>query len=70
MSATMSSLTLEALQLPALERAGLVDFLLDSLDESAAVDPVLLAELTKRASDLRSGNIKGLTTEEAYGFSL
>lgn len=70
MSATMSSLTLEALQLPAPERAGLVDFLLDSLDESAAVDPALLAELTKRASDPRSGNVQGLTTEEAYGFSL
>ena len=70
MSPTMSSLTLEALQLPARERAGLVDFLLDSLDESAAVDSALLAELTKRASDLRSGNVQGLTTEEAYGFSL
>jgi len=70
MSATLSAITLEALQLPAGERVGLVDCLLDSLDESAPVDAVLLEELTRRAAELRSGTVQGLTTEQAYGFSL
>jgi hypothetical protein len=34
------------------------------------VDKRLLRELNERADDLRSGKVKGLTTKEAYGFSL
>lgn len=30
----------------------------------------LLSELKKRAAELRSGKVSGLTTEQAYGFSL
>jgi putative addiction module component (TIGR02574 family) len=70
MSATLSALTLEVLQLSAGERLCLVDCLLDSLDESAPMDASLLEELTRRADELRSGSVGGLTTEQTYGFSL
>jgi len=49
---------------------GLATMLLDSLATTVDVDKRLLRELTKRAADLRSGKVKGLTTEQAYGFSL
>lgn len=44
--------------------------LLESMEDSAPAESKLLAELKKRASDLRTGKVKALTTEEAYGFSL
>lgn len=49
---------------------GLATLLIDSLVETSGVDKVLLKELKIRANDLRSGKVKGLTTHEAYGFSL
>jgi hypothetical protein len=58
-----------ALKLPANKRMSLAVLLLESLEEPAA-DAGLVKELKKRAADLRSGLVKGLSTEEAYGFSL
>ncbi len=49
---------------------GLAALLIDSLVETPGVDKVLLKELKTRANDLRSGKVKGLTTQKAYGFSL
>ena len=70
MITAMIPVSSKALKLPAKERLGLATLLLESLDESSGTDKKLLRELTKRAADLRSGKVKGLTTEEAYGFSL
>lgn len=71
MASTMNPLSIEALQLPPQERLGLATLLIESLDEpSDFVDLDLLKDLTKRASELRSGKVVSLSTEEAYGFSL
>jgi hypothetical protein len=43
--------------------------LLESLEETTP-DASVLKELKKRSAELRSGRVKGLTTEKAYGFSL
>ena len=48
----------------------LATLLLESMNHEQGADVSLLAELKQRAADLRSGSVKGLTTEQAYGFSL
>ena len=58
------------MKLPAKKRMSLAVLLLESMEDSAPAESKLLAELKKRASDLRTGKVKALTTEEAYGFSL
>ena len=70
MSVTMIPVSIRALKLPPKERMGLATLLLDSLDQTSEVDKKLLRTLTKRAAELRSGKVKGLATQEAYGFSL
>lgn len=71
MASTMNLMSLDALKLPAHQRLGLATLLLESLDDpSGGVDLELLHELSGRAAELRDGNVKGLSTEEAYGFSL
>ena len=70
MASTIDPLSVKALKLPPKQRMGLAALLLESLEATPVLDPQLLHELSKRAEDLRSGKIKGLTTEEAYGFSL
>ena len=70
MPAARLSVSIKALNLPPKQRMGLATLLLDSLNESAGVDGKLLRELCRRAEELRSGKVKGLTTEKAYGFSL
>lgn len=70
MITVLTPVSSKALMLPAKERLGLATLLLESLDQSPGTDKKLLRELTKRAADLRSGKVKGLTTQEAYGFSL
>lgn len=49
---------------------GLAALLLDSLEGEVGVEKKLLRDLARRADDLRSGKVRGLTTKEAYGFSL
>jgi hypothetical protein len=70
MAASISPISTKALKLPPKDRMGLAALLLESLDENSGVDSKLLRTLTKRAAELRSGKVKGLTTEQAYGFSL
>ncbi len=70
MASTMTPVSIKALKLPAKDRMGLATLLLDSLGETSGVDKKLLRELSKRAAELRSGKVKGLTTGQAYGFSL
>ena len=70
MPAVQQPLRLRALKLPARKRMSLAVLLLESIDEPPGKDRSLLTELKKRASDLRTGSVKGLTTEEAYGFAL
>jgi len=48
----------------------LATLLLESFEDEPELDRALLSELQQRAADLRSGKVKGLTTEAAYGFSL
>ncbi len=69
MPAVQPSLRVRALKLPAKKRMSLAVMLLESFNEPPEKDRLLLAELKKRAADLRDGRVKGLTTEEAYGFS-
>ncbi len=47
----------------------LAALLLESL-EAPDTDMALLKDLKRRSQELRSGKVKGLTTEKAYGFSL
>lgn len=70
MLAASKSLRDRALQLPAKKRMSLATLLLESIEDEPELDRSLLAELQQRATDLRSGKVKGLTTEAAYGFSL
>ena len=70
MPITMTPVSIKALKLPAKQRMGLASLLIDSLEPTSDMDKKLLRELTKRAQDIRSGKIKGMSTEEAYGFSL
>lgn len=70
MATTMTPVSIKALKLPPKDRFGLATLLLDSLDETTGVDKKLLRELARRAAELRSGKVKGLTTGQAYGFSL
>lgn len=60
----------KALALPPQQRMGLATLLLESLDDASEFDQNLLQDLSKRAEQLRKGTVKGMTTEEAYGFSL
>jgi Putative addiction module component len=57
------------LKLPARKRMSLAVLLLESLEEPNA-DAALLEDLKRRSEELRSGSLKYLTTEQAYGFSL
>ena len=70
MPSPMSPVATKALRLSPGQRMGLAALLIDSLERNGDADKNLLRMLTKRAADLRSGKVRGLTTEEAYGFSL
>jgi hypothetical protein len=69
MIATRTPLRQRALKLSASRRMSLAVLLLESLEETTP-DASVLKELKKRSAELRSGRVKGLTTEKAYGFSL
>lgn len=58
-----------ALKLPPKKRMSLAALLLESL-EAGEADASMLKDLKRRSEELRSGRVKGLTTEQAYGFSL
>ena len=68
MATTMTPVSMRALHLPPKDRIRLATLLLDGLEEASGVDEKLLRALSKRAAELRSGKVKGLTTEQAFGF--
>lgn len=70
MPVTQLPLRQRALKLPVRKRLGLAALLLESVTVDSGVDPALLKELKKRSNELQSGKVRGLSTEEAYGFSL
>jgi len=62
------SLTLlkrEALKLPQAQRLKLASALLDSVSSERPIDeePLTMAELDRRANDLKSGKVKGIPAE-------
>jgi len=70
MPATKLPLRQRVLRLPARKRLGLAALLIESVTVDSGFDPALLKELRKRSNELQSGKVRGLSTEEAYGFSL
>lgn len=70
MPAIKQPLSTRVLKLPPRKRMSLAALLLESVMDSGEVDRGLLTELRRRSDELRSGKVKGLTTKEAYGFSL
>lgn len=70
MAHTLNPVSRKALAQSPQQRMGLAALLVDSLVDDTELDAHLLPNLSKRADELRNGTVKGLTTEEAYGFSL
>ena len=55
----------EAMELPAIERAGLVDHLISSLDiPDKTIDDIWHKEIGKRLSAYKSGEIETVSVEE------
>jgi hypothetical protein len=69
MIASRTPIRQRALKLPARQRMSLAVLLLESLEDKTE-DAALLKQLKRRSHELRSGQVKGLTTQQAYGFSL
>ena len=67
-----TALATQALDLPASERAQLALLLFDSVegDDVDLWPAALVDELRRRSAELRSGKVKGLTSEEVFGESL
>jgi putative addiction module component (TIGR02574 family) len=67
-----TALVTQALDLPAAERAQLALLLFDSVEDKGAElwPEALVIELRRRSEELRSGRIKGLTSEDVFGESL
>lgn len=57
MSSTVETLEAEALQLPAADRARLVERLIASLDSDPAVDDAWAAEVERRNAEIESGEV-------------
>ena len=67
------TLAADAMALPESERASLAVLLIDSLDERPAGGSwpdSLVTELKRRADELKSGRVRGLTSEEVFGSPL
>jgi putative addiction module component (TIGR02574 family) len=58
-----TELKTKALQLRPAQRAKLVDALIQTLDKQDE-EPISLDEMNRRAEELRSGHVKGITMEE------
>ena len=69
MIASRKPLRQRVLKLSATKRMSLAVLLLESLEKNVPNTSVL-KELKRRSAELKSGRVKGLTTEQAYGFSL
>jgi hypothetical protein len=69
------TLASDALALPDAERASLAVLLIDSLGSDEKPDNalwpgVLVTELKRRSAELKSGQVRGLTSEEVFGSPL
>lgn len=64
-----TALATQALDLPAAERAQLAVLLFDSVEQDPAeIWPErLIDELRRRSTELRTGQVKGLTSDEVFG---
>jgi putative addiction module component (TIGR02574 family) len=67
MSTTSTYLAEEALALPAAQRAGLAQLLIDSLEGDKRSDAEIRAMLESRLQALRSGKDGGMSFEEVFG---
>jgi putative addiction module component (TIGR02574 family) len=62
------SLLEEALKLDAVERASLIEGLIQSLDESdKEINTIWVKEAEKRLDEYRAGNLDTVTYEELFG---
>ncbi len=62
---TADQIELEALKLPAPERARLAERLISSLDEESEVEKEWLVEVRRRDTELDSGEVEGIPLEDA-----
>lgn len=67
-----TALATQALDLPASERVQLALLLFESVEQAGISlwPDALVDELRRRSADLRSGKVKGLTSEEVFGEAL
>jgi len=65
---SLSLLKREALKLPKAQRLKLAGVLLDSVPAEQALDekPLTIAELNRRADELKSGKVKGIPSEVVH----
>ena len=62
---TADQIELEALKLPAPQRARLAERLISSLDEESEVEKERLVEVRRRDTELDSGEVEGIPLEDA-----
>ncbi len=62
---TADQIELEALRLPAPQRARLAERLISSLDEESEVEKEWLVEVRRRDTELDSGEVEGIPLEDA-----
>ncbi len=62
---TADQIELEALKLPAPQRARLAERLISSLDEESEVEKEWLLEVRRRDTELDSGEVEGIPLEDA-----
>jgi putative addiction module component (TIGR02574 family) len=62
---TADQIELEALKLPAPQRARLAERLISSLDEESEVEKEWLVEVRRRDTELDSGEVEGIPLEDA-----
>jgi putative addiction module component (TIGR02574 family) len=65
MSSTIEAIEAEALQLPAAERARLVERLIASLDADPGVEEAWAAEVERRNAEIESGSVALIPGAEA-----
>jgi putative addiction module component (TIGR02574 family) len=69
MSSYLDQLTAEAMKLPLRDRVQLAQRLVSTLDDEveSGTDELWFAEAQRRLEELRSGKVKGIDSDEAFG---
>lgn len=62
---TVDQIELEALKLPAPQRARLAERLISSLDHESEIEKEWLVEVRRRDAELDSGEVEGIPLEDA-----